>query len=132
MQCNIYPDGISEPFSELRTAVVFVEPTDITFAEIYGRYFSTLQGLYTQQCCLLAVGEHIPAEFVTVTDSAANFQIQNILQCVTHATINGSFAASCQSMIGFKGESAHSCKQHQKSPRIWTQSVEKLLKNLRV
>ena len=110
---NIRPEGTSEPFSDLSRGVVFVEPTDVTFAETMDPTFSTLQALNTQQCCLLSVCEHIPAEFVSVTDSAANLQVHNISQCVTPATTNGSVAATCKSRIGFKGDSAQGCKQHQ-------------------
>ena len=110
---KIRPEGISEPFSDLSRGVVFVEPTDVTFAETMDPTFSTLQALNTQQCCLLSVCEHIPAEFVSVTDSAANLQVHNISQCVTPATTNGSVAATCKSLIGFKGDSAQGCKQHQ-------------------
>ena len=110
---NIRPEGTSEPFSDLSRGVVFVEPTDVTFAETMDPTFSTLQALNTQQCCLLSVREHIPAEFVSVTDSAANLQVHNISQCVTPATTNGSVAATCKSRIGFKGDSAQGCKQHQ-------------------
>ena len=109
---NIRPEGTSEPFSDLSRGVVFVEPTDVTFAETMDPTFSTLQALNTQQCCLLSVCEHIPAEFVSVTDSAANLQVHNISQCVTPATTNGSVAATCKSLIGFKGDSAQGCKQH--------------------
>ena len=109
---NIRPEGTSEPFSDLSRGVVFVEPTDVTFAETMDPTFSTLQALNTQQCCLLSVREHIPAEFVSVTDSAANLQVHNISQCVTPATTNGSVAATCKSRIGFKGDSAQGCKQH--------------------